>query len=141
MLFSVAHVALAFTVQPRVAFMPRVSASTPPMMMASWSTVDGAGSRASCVSALNDLRDAGDATLWNSFRLAPRSVSLAEVCRTTKLEESVLDPTKTEYTLEDIQVRRPAGCVPTSPLTLALALTHTHTHTHTHTLARTPSSK
>jgi len=103
MLFSVAHVALAFTVQPRVAFMPRVSASTPPMMMASWSTVDGAGSRASCVSALNDLRDAGDATLWNSFRLAPRSVSLAEVCRTTKLEESVLDPTKTEYTLEDIQ--------------------------------------
>jgi len=72
-------------------------------MVASWAAVDSADSRASTLSALNDLRDSGEATLWNSFRLAPRSVSLQEVCRTTSLEEKVLDPSATEYSLEDIQ--------------------------------------
>lgn len=90
------HIPAANTVaSARAAIIPR--------MTASWATVDGADSRASTVAALNDLRDSGDAPLWNSFRLSPRSVSLREVCQTTKLDEKVLDPTATEYSLEDIQ--------------------------------------
>lgn len=41
--------------------------------------------------------------MWRSTKLSPRPLSLRELCQTTKLDEKVLDPTATEYSMEDIQ--------------------------------------
>ncbi len=82
---------------------PRPRTRTAAPRMAAWAAVDAATTREETLACLEDLREDGEASLWNSFRLAPRPVSLGELCRTTKLEESVLDPTASEFSLEDIQ--------------------------------------
>jgi len=68
----------------------------------SWAEVQS-GRRADTVAALDNLRASGDAPLWKSFRLAPRRVTLRELTQSTKLDESTLDPSREEYSLEDIQ--------------------------------------
>ena len=70
---------------------------------ASWAPIDGAASRDAFVDTLAALKADGTAQLWGQFKLAPRPVSLREVCQTTKLDEKVLDPTREEFSLEDIQ--------------------------------------
>jgi len=70
---------------------------------AMWEALDTSLSRADTVETLNSLKEEGSAKLWNQFKLAPRAVSLRELTQTTKLSEKVLDPTATEYSLEDIQ--------------------------------------
>ena len=74
-----------------------------PAMAATWASVDGTTDRASNMAVMEELKASGDASLWKTMRLAPRSVSLRELCQTTRLEESVLDPYATEFSLEDIQ--------------------------------------
>ena len=73
------------------------------MAAAEWSAVEGSAAPGIAASALDDLKEAGTATLWKSMRISPRSVSLRELCSITKLDEKVLDPTATEFSLEDIQ--------------------------------------
>lgn len=68
----------------------------------SFAQLNTASDRATMVEKLNALKEAGDAPLWNSFRLAPRAVSLRELCQTTQLPEKTLDPTAVEYETEDI---------------------------------------
>ena len=76
-----------------------------PAMAATWSSVDGATDRASNMAVMEELKASGDATLWNTMRLAPRSVSLRELSQMTKIDEKALQPGE-EFSLEDIQVRR-----------------------------------
>lgn len=80
---------------------------------ASWEALDQGLSRNDVVANLNALKEEGNARLWNEFKLAPRAVSLRELTQTTKLSEKVLDPTASEYSLEDIQgafVKTLIGC-------------------------------
>lgn len=70
---------------------------------ARFADLETAADRAAVVAKLDALKEAGVAPLWNSFRLAPRAVSLRELCQTTKLPEKVLDPTAVEYDTKDIQ--------------------------------------
>jgi len=62
------------------------------------------------MAVMEELKASGDATLWNTMRLAPRSVSLRELSQMTKIDEKALQPGE-EFSLEDIQVRchRPTG--------------------------------
>ena len=76
-----------------------------PAMAATWSSVDGTTDRASNMAVMEELKASGDATLWNTMRLAPRSVSLRELSQMTKIDEKALQPGE-EFSLEDIQVRR-----------------------------------
>ena len=76
-----------------------------PAMAATWSSVDGTTDRASSMAVMEELKASGDATLWNTMRLAPRSVSLRELSQMTKIDEKALQPGE-EFSLEDIQVRR-----------------------------------
>jgi len=71
--------------------------------MASWSEVVDGAPRQANVAALNELSDEGTATLWNSMKLSMRPVSLGELARTTKIDEKALDPSASEFSLEDIQ--------------------------------------
>ena len=80
----------------------RVRAPAPRASASSWSAVQF-GNRAAAVAALDGLREAGAAPLWKSLKLAPRRVSLAELSRSTKLDEKTLDPSREQYSLEDIQ--------------------------------------
>jgi len=80
----------------------RVRAPAPRASASSWAAVQS-GNRAAAVAALDGLREAGAAPLWKSLKLAPRRVSLAELSRSTKLDEKTLDPSREQYTLEDIQ--------------------------------------
>ena len=124
-----APLSLALTASPRAGVAARFST---PQMAASWGALSAASSRDDSIAALNALKDEDQAPLWNSFKLAPRAVTLREVCQvrtrrpshgpcqvsyahaesyeppvplrqTTKLDETVLDPTATEFSLEDIQ--------------------------------------
>jgi len=70
---------------------------------AKWAPVAAASSRAAAVEAIGALKAGGAATLWGEFKLAPRPVTLRELCQTTRLDEKVLDPTATEFSLSDIQ--------------------------------------
>lgn len=72
-------------------------------MAATWSSVVGNAPREANLGALNELAEAGDATMWNSMKLSARPITLAELARSTKIPEKALDPTASEYTLEDIQ--------------------------------------
>merc|ERR1719247_2333410 len=92
---------LAFASPSRVGLTPSRIAAAP--HMAAWATLDTATKREDTVACLNELTSAGEANMWNTMKLSPRPVSLGELCRTTKLEESVLDPTASEFSLEDIQ--------------------------------------
>jgi len=71
--------------------------------MAAWSGVVDGAPRSANLAALDALSEAGDATMWNSMKLSARPVSLGELSRTTKIDEKALDPTATEFSLEDIQ--------------------------------------
>jgi len=51
---------------------------------------------------MDELKESGDATLWNTMRLAPRPVSLRELSQLTKIDEKALAPGE-EFSLEDIQ--------------------------------------
>jgi len=59
--------------------------------------------RQGMVESLNSLKEDGSSKLWNTFRLAPRAVSLRELCQSTKLDAKVFDPSASEFELEDIQ--------------------------------------
>ena len=45
--------------------------------------------RQGMVESLNTLKEDGSSKLWNTFRLAPRAVSLRELCQSTKLDAKV----------------------------------------------------
>jgi len=65
------------------------------------------------MAALDRLRASGAAPLWGSAKLASRPVSLGELSRTTKIDEKALDPTASEFALEDIQdtfIKVVVGC-------------------------------
>jgi hypothetical protein len=79
---------------------PRFAA---PHMAAAWSAVNDGAPRDANLVALNELADAGDATIWNSMKLSARPVTLGELSRTTKIDEKALDPTATEFSIGDIQ--------------------------------------
>ena len=88
-------------------------AAVAPNMMAAWSSVVDGAPRSSNLAALEALSKAGDATMWKSMKLSSRPVSLGELSRTTKIDEKALDPTATEFSLEDIQdtfVKVIVGC-------------------------------
>ena len=70
---------------------------------ATWASVSDGAPREANVAALTSLAESGSATMWNSMDLSARPVSLGELSRTTKISEKALDPTATEYSLEDIQ--------------------------------------
>ena len=84
---------------------PMVSrfARASPQMAATWSSLSDGAPREANVAALNALSESGDATLWGSMKLSARPVSLAELSRTTKISEKSLDPSASEYTIDDIQ--------------------------------------
>jgi len=80
--------------------------ATPPLLCggaARWAELNGAPSRAAALATLDALRAAGHAKLWGTFQLAPRPVSLRELCQTTRLDEKLLDPSAAEISLEQIQ--------------------------------------
>jgi len=81
---------------------PRGSSQRAAAPRLSWATLDAAPTRDNCISSLNELKEGGEAPLWNSMKLAPRPVSLRELSQTTKLDEKTLDPTAEEFSLEDI---------------------------------------
>ena len=98
-----AFLLLAAPLAYHMAAAPRVQmarASVP--QLASWASLNGA-TRDGAVQTLNELKADGSSSLWNTMRIAPRPVSLRELCQTTKLDEKVLDPTAVEYELGDIQ--------------------------------------
>ena len=70
---------------------------------ANWATVDAATTRDASLAALTALSGSGEAKLFNSMKLSSRPVSLRELSQTTKLDEKTLDPTASEFSLEDIQ--------------------------------------
>ena len=74
-----------------------------PHMAANWLSIESAAGRASNLAIMDELKESGDATLWNTMRLAPRPVSLRELSQSTKIDEKALDPTAEEFSLEDIQ--------------------------------------
>lgn len=51
---------------------------------------------------MDELKESGDAALWNTMRLAPRPVSLRELSQSTRIEEKALLPGE-EFSLEDIR--------------------------------------
>jgi len=73
-----------------------------PAMAATWASVDGTTDRASNMAVMEELKASGDASLWKTMRLAPRSVSLRELSQLTKIDEKALQPGE-EFSLEDIQ--------------------------------------
>ena len=77
-----------------------------PYMAATWLSIESAAGRASNLAIMDELKESGDATLWNTMRLAPRPVSLRELSQSTKIDEKALDPTAEEFSLEDIQDTR-----------------------------------
>lgn len=94
----------------RLAVQPRV----PAPLLSSWTALDAPGvTRDAAASQLEALKADGSAKLWRTTKLAPRAVSLRELCQTTKLPEKVLDPTAETYELGDIQdasIKVLAGC-------------------------------
>ena len=77
-----------------------------PAMAATWASVDGTTDRASNMAVMEELKASGDASLWKTMRLAPRSVSLRELSQLTKIDEKALQPGE-EFSLEDIQANLP----------------------------------
>lgn len=69
----------------------------------SFAAVEQASSRDASFKALEALKEDGTATLWNQYKLARRPVSLQELTALTKLDAKVLDPTASDFELEDIQ--------------------------------------
>merc|ERR1719221_2019136 len=89
-----------------------------------WEALDEGLPRADVVATLEALKAEGASELWNTFRLAPRAVSLRELTQTTRLSEAVLDPTATEYSIEDISstfVKTLVGCSVAAALWAGLA--------------------
>ena len=74
--------------------------------VASWPQLDAATTREASVKAFEALKEDGSARLWGQLKLAPRAVSLRELCQTTKLPEKALDPTASEFSTKEIQDRR-----------------------------------
>ena len=102
-MLSLLPVTLSFAASgSRLSAPSRLGAST---MVATWSSVEGTKDRASNLAVMDELKESGDASLWNTMRLAPRSVSLRELSQMTKIDEKALQPGE-EFSLEDIQVRR-----------------------------------
>ena len=97
--------------------------------------------RSQMVAALDQLKDEGKASLWRSGRLAPRPVSLRELCQTTSLEASVLDPSASEYSLDDISgtfVKVLLGCTVVGLLIQVLPLPDTIRFTGTYLIGGVP---
>ena len=102
-MLSLLPVTLSFAAsgsRPGLSAPSRLGAST---MAATWSSVEGTKDRAANLAVMDELKESGDATLWNTMRLAPRSVSLRELSQMTKIDEKALQPGE-EFSLEDIQV-------------------------------------
>jgi len=97
-LLALATAANTLRLQPALRRAPAPQASA----ASSWAPVQS-GDRSASVAALNGLKESGEATLWKSFNLAPRRVTLRELTQATKLDEGTLDPSREEYSLEDIQ--------------------------------------
>jgi len=57
-----------------------------------WAELGSGGDRQSSVAALQRLSERGEVKFWDTFRLAPRPVSLRELTQMTKLDEKMLDP-------------------------------------------------
>ena len=95
--------ALTFSAAPS-AIAPRTLRVAPwgPRMMANWAELEDANVRADAMSTLDALKESGESSLWKSFRLAPRAVSLQELTMTTRLDKEVLDPTASEFSIDDI---------------------------------------
>ena len=94
---------------------PAPSRAAPPCAAAAadWSRLVEGAPREANLAALEELSAAGAASLWKSAKVSPRPVSLGELSRTTKIPEAALDPTATEYSLQDIQdtfVKVVVGC-------------------------------
>jgi len=107
----------------------------------SWETLDSDLSRNDAVATLNALKEEGTAELWNNFKLAPRAVSLRELTQTTKLSEKVLDPTASEYSLEDISstfIKTILGCTVAAFAWAALPIDDTLRFTGTYLIAGIP---
>ena len=101
-MLSLLPVTLSFAASgSRLSAPSRLGAST---MVATWSSVEGTKDRASNLAVMDELKESGDASLWNTMRLAPRSVSLRELSQMTKIDEKALQPGE-EFSLEDIQVK------------------------------------
>lgn len=85
----------------------------PPPLMASWASLSDGAPRAKNLAALEELNASGDAVLWNTMKLSSRPVSLRELSQTTKIEEKALDPTASEFSMEDISntfIKVVVGC-------------------------------
>lgn len=95
--------ALTFSAAPS-AIAPRTLRVAPwgARMMANWAELEDANVRADAMSTLDALKESGESSLWKSFRLAPRAVSLQELTMTTRLDKEVLDPTASEFSIDDI---------------------------------------
>merc|ERR1719201_3157728 len=90
---------LAFNLAaPRPTHVSRTST----VQLSSWAALEGA-SRDGAVATLGELKESGKSALWNTCRIAPRPVTLRELTQTTNLDAKVLDPTASEFELEDIQ--------------------------------------
>mmetsp|Transcript_19843 Transcript_19843/g.58396 ORF Transcript_19843/g.58396 Transcript_19843/m.58396 type:complete len:365 (+) Transcript_19843:140-1234(+) len=94
---------------------PAPSRAAPPCAAAAadWSRLVEGAPREANLAAFEELSAAGAASLWKSAKVSPRPVSLGELSRTTKIPEAALDPTATEYSLQDIQdtfVKVVVGC-------------------------------
>ena len=75
-----------------------------PRMSTDWSAVKDGADRSANLAALTALRDAGSAPLFGSFKMAgSRRISLAELSRTTRIDEKALDPSASEFSQEQIQ--------------------------------------
>jgi len=115
-MLSLLPVTLSFAAsgsRPGLSAPSRLGAST---MAATWSSVEGTKDRAANLAVMDELKESGDATLWNTMRLAPRSVSLRELSQMTKIDEKALQPGE-EFSLEDIQdtfIKVIVGCSVTS---------------------------
>lgn len=103
-MLAVATVALCGLAPSTTSIRPAITARSPAVRCSSsWAAVDAAGTRSATVEALSALKEDGTAKLFGEFKIAPRPVTLRELTQTTKLDEKVLDPSATEFSLEDIQ--------------------------------------
>lgn len=71
---------LAAPLAYNLAVSPLHAARARPVLMASWASIDG-GTREATVETLNELKAEGSASLWNTMRIAPRPVTLRELCQ------------------------------------------------------------
>ena len=83
-------------------------------------------SKVTAVQTLDALKDQGTAALWRSApKLAPRQVTLNELCQTTSLPQKALDPTKTDIdpkTIADLFTKTLLACTAAAALWLALPI-------------------